>query len=384
MAADLEAPDDEGAGESWFVPRPSSALMDLPVAYQWEVTRRHPYYLRFWPLAHRYHSGPSTDPQQRALEAAAALILRGIGVSSDPPAPGSTLESLGAGSLSQAWESGAVAPITFRGLVGMLLAGLPPDLLGEVGRLLQECGAAAGQGTGERYRFLMDLFALRHPALDAFPPRPVIGVNVSAPQRVITEAMERLTRQWKDQLDIGERRRRDDKLDEYLAVWDLREGWRIDRYDGSQERTLREIAQELKVAVSTAANRYRSGFRLIVGREYSPALWARVLGFLKVSDWLDPQELPRRTLRRPWRDRRPREVPESVLQAPGAGREAPGLLNTAGVSDGEIADVELVLDIQHLVAEGWSNAEIVTELELTAPGAEEMIEFLRQRHQELL
>jgi hypothetical protein len=384
MAADLEAPDNEGAGESWFVPRPSSALMDLPVAYRWEVTRRHPYYLRFWPLAHRYHSDPSTDPQQRALEAAAALILHGIGVSSDPPAPGSSLESLGAGSLSQAWKSGAVAPVTFRGLVGMLLAGLPPDLLGEVGRLLQECASAAGPEPGERYRFLTDLCALRHPALDALPGRPMVSVNIGAPQRIITQALEQFTRQWKEQQGISERRRRDDKLNDYLAVWDLREGWLSDHYDASRARTLREIGQELRVPVSTAANRYRSAFRLIVGREYSPALWARVLGFLKVCDWLDPQELPRRTLRRPWRDRQPREVPESVLQAPGAGREAPGLLNTAGVSDGEIAHVDLVLDIQHLVAEGWSNAEIVAELELAAPGAEEMIEFLRQRDQDLL
>ena len=78
------------------------------------------------------------------------------------------------------------------------------------------------------------------------------------------------------------------------------------------------------------ANRYRSAFRLIVGRDYSPALWARVLGFLKVYEWLDPQELPRRTLRRPWQDRQPRAVNESALQAPGAGQGQPACLTAPG------------------------------------------------------
>jgi hypothetical protein len=384
MAADLQAPDGERAEESWFVPRPLSALMDLPVAYRWEVTRRHPYYVRFWELARRYHRGPSAEPPQRDLEETAVLVLQGIGVGGEPPAPDASPESLGAGDLSQAWESGAVAPVTFRGLVGMLLADLPPDLLVRLGRLLQDCGAAAEQGEDHRYRILMELVALQHPALDAFPPRPVVGVNVNAPQRVITEAMERLTRQWKEQQGIAERRRRDDKLDDYLAVWDLREGWQTDHYDGSRERTLREISQETKVPLSTAANRYRSAFRLIVGRDYSPALWARVLGSLKVCDWLDPQELPRRTLRRPWHDPQPRAVPESVLQAPGAGRGATGLLSRAGVSDAEVDHVDLVLDIQQLLAEGRSNAEIVDALGLTLPGAEEAIEYLRQRHQDQL
>src|SRR5262245_54783249 len=128
MAPGHEAAGDETSKESWIVTRPRSILMDLPVAFRWEVTRRHPCYLRFWELAHRRHTDPGTDPQQLALEESAVAILLAIGVSGDPPPPGSSPESLGAG-LGQAWESGAVAPVTFRGLVGMLLADLPADLL---------------------------------------------------------------------------------------------------------------------------------------------------------------------------------------------------------------------------------------------------------------
>lgn len=89
MTSDHETPGNEAAEEPWFVPRPPAALMDLPVAYRWEVTRRHPYYLRFRELARRRYSQPSTDPSKLAPERGAVLVLLGIGVSGDPPAPAS-------------------------------------------------------------------------------------------------------------------------------------------------------------------------------------------------------------------------------------------------------------------------------------------------------
>src|SRR6202040_1897099 len=111
-----------------------------------------------------------------------------------------------------------------------------------------------------------------------------------------------------------EKRRRDDKLDEFLAVWDLREGWAGDHYDGSQEQTLRQISRHRAIPLSTVENRYRSAFRLIVGRDYSPPLWVRVLGLLKLTEWVDPEALPKLAARRPWRQRQPRPIPETVLQ----------------------------------------------------------------------
>jgi hypothetical protein len=222
------------------------------------------------------------------------------------------------------------------------------------------------------------------PALDGLSKRPVVGVNVQAPLRAIAEAAEKMARGWKEQLGIGERRRRDDKLDEYLAAWDRREGWATDRYDSSREQTLREIAQDLRVPLSTAANRYRSAFRLIIGREYTPALWAETIGSVKAYQWLDPGALPRRALHRPWRERQPRAVPEAALLAPGQGAAATGVLHTLGPSQGEIAYTDLVLDIQELIARGRSNADIVAALELTSPAAEDLIAHLRQRQQDQL
>ena len=365
-------------GESWFVLRPPTVLMEVPVAFRWEVTRRHPYYLRFWELAHRHHQQPSADPQQRDLEWSAVLILQGIGMGDDPPHPGTELENLGGGSLSQAWESGAVAPITLRGLVGLLLTALPPEARQEVGQFLVASGQPGNDATRRLYQSLTELNSLKSPELACFPRALVVGINGDAPQRVVVQAVEQLVRGWKEERNIPERRRRDDKLEDYLAVWDLREGWAGDRYHGDQEKTLRQIAEQLAVPLSTVANRYRSAFRLIVGRDYAPELWARVMGFLKVCDILGP-ELPRRTLRRPWRSPQRQPVSETVLGGATAGDSPSRLLQTLGVSQAETDYVDLVLDIQDLVKRGRSNEEIMAALELSSPEASEAIDYLRTR-----
>ncbi len=44
------------AEESWIILRPLEVLMDLPFTFRWEVTRRHPCYLRLWELARGHYS----------------------------------------------------------------------------------------------------------------------------------------------------------------------------------------------------------------------------------------------------------------------------------------------------------------------------------------
>jgi hypothetical protein len=373
----------EPAAESWIVPRPPQILMELPFAYRWEVTRRHPYYLRFWEFAHRFHQQPSNDPTRRGLEETAALILRGIGVSGDPTSPATSAEGLGAGNLSQAWEGGAVAQTTFRALLGILLLELPPELRGQVGQLFLASQQAEGDPQQQKHDLVSALCRLKHPALDAFPNRPLVGINLHAPQRVITEAVESFVRKWKEETGIPERRRRDDKLDEYLAVWDRREGWVGDHYDVAREQTLREIAKERTLAVSTTANQYRSAFYLIFGQDYTPELWSRVLGCLKICEFVDPQQMPKRTLLRPWRSPQPRLVPESALQPAGMEENRRGILNTVAISQAEIGSLELQLDIQELIALGRSNKEISELLEMTSETASDLIDYLRARRQDL-
>jgi DNA-binding Lrp family transcriptional regulator len=378
-----EVPSDQTVDEPWIVTRPSTLLMELPVNSRWEVTRRHPYYLRFWYLAHQYHQQPATDPQQQSWEESAVLVLQAIGVSGDPPPPGASSESLGANSLSKGWESGAVAPITFRGLADMLLFGLPPEARLELGQLLTASAESTEDPSYQNYQFLLELKKLRHSAFDAFPNKPVVGINVHAPQRVVVQAIEHLLRQWKEKSEIPERRRRNYKPDDYLAVWDLREGWTMDHYDSAREQTFLQIAQQLGVPISTVANRYRSAFRLIVGRDYTAELWARVLGFLKVAELVDPEELPKQTLRRPWRSRQPRRpVPESVLQPSHSDGESDRILNVAGVCQDEIAYRNLILDIKALLEQGESNDAIRQKLELSSSFSDDAFHILRTRHQD--
>lgn len=338
-------------------------------------------FLEIWKLAQSRHQQPSTDQARRALEESAALILMGIGVSGSPPDPADSAESLGTSGLGQGWQSGAISRTTFRGLVNIMLLDLPADLRRQLGELLvnsaQEVDTA--QARHDRIR---ELAAMEHSKLNAFPNRPLVAINLQAPLRTITEAMEAVVRHWKEEIGIPERRRRDDKLEDYLAVWDLREGWKKDHYDSNKERTLRQIAAELSIPQSTAANRYRSAFYSIIGKEYSLERWARTLGFLKVCDWVDPNDLPRQTLRRLRTTPQRRPVVESVLQPGAPGREP--LLNVVGVTSEEVSLVDLLHDIYDLIDQGKSNDMIIEALELSSPSSHELLDNLRSRHKDKL
>jgi hypothetical protein len=363
----------EDSDDAWLVVRPPAVLMELPLATRWEVTRRHPYYLHFWQAARRHHQQPSTDPLQRALDEAAVLILLAIGVSCEPPPPSADWESLGASQLSRAWQSGAVAPVTLRSLVGMLLAALPPDACASVGEILQDHAAANTPAKERLFSSLQLLGNCKNPALDCFPNAPVLGINVNAPQRVIEEAVITQVQQWKKERGLSERRRRDDKLEEYLAVWDLREGWCEDHYDLDREKTLRKIAQDQHISLSTVANRYSSAFRLIVGADYTPERWVRVIAAWKIAFSDTEVSKAARVFRRPQRSPIRQPVPASRLVD--ASKE---WLEQTGIAKDEIAMTDLFLDIRTLIDAGRTDEEIMQELELPQD-APPLIAYFRQR-----
>jgi len=141
MGPEDATPTGEEVDQSWYISRPSTVLMGLPVAGRWEVTRRHPCYLRFWREANDYYRQPSVDPTQLKIQELAVLLLRNIGVSGPLPPPGASAESLGSTALSQIWQQGAVAPSTYRSLASMLLADLPAEVQVAVGSLLVTAGS---------------------------------------------------------------------------------------------------------------------------------------------------------------------------------------------------------------------------------------------------
>lgn len=377
-----------GEGESWIIPRPNLDLMRLPIEFKWEVTRRHPYYLRFWELARSAHLSPSNDSQQREQEETAKLILLAIGVSGCPATPTTTFQELGGEVLGEIWRDGAIVPMTYRALVSMLLAGLPQNVVRDLGALFVSASEESGDPTSRLFTMLSRLDQIPHEVLDQAVSRPIVGVNLHAPQKRIVDALAELVRQLKEQEKIQETRRRDDKYAKYLDVWDQREGWTGSDYDLEKEKTLRRIALENSESISTIASQYRSAFRMIVGRVYSPELWARVIGFIKVYDWVLVDELParyRRSIVRESQSPNPSVVSETRLMSSRSDSDDPiSLLNTIGISADELSYAELAMDIQALIVKRKDDDEILTELELKSPDAQALVQYFRERHADSL
>ncbi|HEV3342105.1 MAG TPA: hypothetical protein VG125_17190 [Pirellulales bacterium] len=311
----------------------------------------------------------------------AVLILAGIGIARSvaPIDPKLSVDAFEGPALGAAWAGGAVAPATFRTLGGMLLAALPATQRAQLGRLLTESSEYDSRDSRQMAGIYERFANFKDVVWDGFPDAPVLSINLQMPQRAITEAVEQLVREWKEKHGIPERRRRDDSLDDYLAVWDLREGWFDGEYSGSREKTFHAISHELGIPVPTATSRYRSAFRLIAGHEYAPDLWIRLMGPFKLLNAIDASDGLLR--RRPWRSPNLRPVTESVLLPGRTETESADFLAAAAVTESEIDLVDVSLDIQTLLHRGRTDEEILCELELRE-SCRDLIAELRRRHEE--
>ena len=385
--ATMASADQEGitseTPRSWLLFRPQEVTMSMPFEYRWEFTRRHPYYLALWESARRHHQSPSDRVEQRRLDSVSVQILTTIGVSPSvvPPDPRLSQESLGTLDLGGIWEGGAVAPAILRTLAQMLLQALPASQRIQLGRLLIESAEYDSQDSVHMYGIYQRLVEFKDAAWDTFPDAPVFSINLEAPQRAITDAVEKLVRQLKEKHAIPERRRREESLADYLAVWDLREGWGDGAYDASRDQIFRTIAKTTKVPISTVISRYRSAFRFLSGHDYTPALWFRLMGKLKLSRFFGDHAGEGLTMRRPWRSPNPRPVTEAVLLPGRKERESPEYLAAIGITASDIAQVDLLMDIETLIDRGMKDDdEIIAELELDLPTAKELVAEIRARH----
>ena len=382
MASNDDAANQIGTARSWLLFRPSDVLKSLPLEYRWEFTRRHPYYLQFWQKARQRYEHPSEDPVEHRLEEIAIMILRCIGVASTlaPTDPQLGPEALGTGELAAAWAGGAVAPAMLRTLAQMLLLVLPAQQRAQLGRLLNESAEYDSRDSAHMYGIAIRLAEMKEPVWDTYPEAPIVSINLEMPQRAITDAIEQLVRKWKDDAGIVEHRRRDEKLPDYLRVWDLREGWHDGRYDGARDMTLRAIAEETGVKIQTLIDRYRTAFRYLSGHDYSRELWIRLMGPVKLSRYFVRSESVGLGLRRPWRSPNLRPVTEAVL-LPGRNEpESPEFIAASQVSASEFDLVDLSLDIETLIGRGRTDAEIIEELEIKTFSATDLLVELRRRH----
>ena len=135
-----------------------------------------------------------------------------------------------------AWLSGAVHPVSLRGLAGILIAFLSKETLQSLRDVFQH---AAREDTDEqpasKIEAIHALLALGHSDLDTFPEEPFVSINPAASERQIIDSIGQLLRQWKSDLQLGQRRNRTDRYDEYLQVFDLREASRNGTMSGRRK-----------------------------------------------------------------------------------------------------------------------------------------------------
>ena len=313
-------------------------------------------------------------------------MLQQINFTGDPLPPQRGNEMFVDDELASFWMDGAISPIRVRTLVTNMFACLPPETLQAVGELLIR-GAAVDRKSQEAYLLVQDMSKGKYPHFDDLFPELMININPRAPQRAIIRAVDDLVRSYKEKHGISETRRRDDRFDEYIAVWDLREGWANGQYDCQREKLFKQIAEEVRRPLQTVVNQYNSAFRLIFGHDYSPEAWFNGVGLLKYLELIGGG-LARITKMRPKQTRRPREVPESTLQSkkPACADNDDGddhgggtAYQTATPQAANLGDIELAMDLQSLISRGYTNSQILTELDIQS---EELVNYFRDHHQQ--
>jgi len=203
-------------------------------------------------------------------------------------------------------------------------------------------------------------------------------VNPAASQRLISEAIKDLHAQSKDERELKEKRDRSDKIETYLEVWDLREGFSEEgAYNIFKEQTLSEIAKVVGSSISTVSNHYRSAFELIIGKPYSPELWWGTMGVFKLNEFNFENTVISQL--RPRKSRSPRPVPESIL---GVGID---ILDQSSQTDEYMqAYNDLMIDLKSFIEQGLNDEEIHLRLKLEAevPELKEALTWMRSRKSE--
>ncbi|WDI43729.1 hypothetical protein [Bremerella sp. P1] len=360
----------------FFLPRPKGQIQSLPVEFRWEVTRRHPAYVSFWEPAGEFFAAVlNATAQEEVVRPIAAVIVNAVGVSGAAPDPSLEFDELGDQGSSNSWRSGAISPLTIRGMISRLLVVLKPEEFRQIMQSMLDAMESKDDEVEQRMEALLSLQRIGEPLDNAFP-EPLVTINPRMANGIVKRDVDLLLSEWRDRLAINMGRDRSDKYVEYLQVWDAREGWEKGTYFADREQTLREVAETLGIDDANANSRYRRAFELITGYQYSPAMWVRFMGIVKLSQ-SSVEALGRIARRRPLRNRASREVPESVL-SPSEGTQGiiSGLSLEVGRANEELLD--LMIDISQRMDSGASNEEIQESLGI-AGELNEVLDLLRSQ-----
>ena len=355
-----------------LVSRPRDPFLQLPLKLRWEVTRRHPYYLRFWKNAAASGDEPS------ALRDKARLLLLAINVVGIPADPATKFEELNGSHVNLSFLGGAIAPLTYRSFAIILAERLTSETMRCIGRELTLAADVNRDSVEEHYRLIRRLTDLKLPELDMVANKGIVSFNPRSPLRAIVDDLESYVSGVKREHTIEETRRRFDKIGEYLQVWDQREGWNGSGYDFLSGQRLSEIAKSKKHRLRTISDRYRSAFEVITGHTYHPDLWFDLFGSLRFEKCIAKGH--KLNFGRPLRERQLRPVSESVLQP---FCDASSLLETATGTTPDIEVSDLRMDIKNLVAAGKSDDQIATALGNSSPAVVKAVENLREHMKEM-
>jgi len=321
---------------------------------------------------------PCSDEGEAFLRQLALIHLGAIGVSGEPPDPEVAFAELDADKLHAAWLSGAVQPISIRGLAAGLLARLSQEAsLFLVDLFLLTSREDRDEELPRSIQAIQKLYGTQFPELDKFFDEPVVSINPAATEVQVLQALNPLLAEWKQRENFSERRDRSEKFDRYFEVWDLREGWTGSGYDRRRDRPLKEIARTLMRPLSTVGDQYLRAFELVTGHCYRRELWFRLFGPLKVQDLVLHPDMAKADIR-PLKSPSPRPVSESLLHAGQAHELDLGGLSSAVRRNRELDVVDLRMDVESLLTAGATTQEILKSLNLPEI-AIELVEYLRQR-----
>ncbi len=364
--------------ESFIVPRPPFQLRSLPIRWRWEVTRRHPYYQLAWQRAREHLKGtPSGSEFESLLRQLAVRHLTAIGVSGEPPDPTVPFEQLGAEQLNDAWLSGAVHPISIRGMVAGMLATVSPETTLQLANVfLRATKPEDADRLPSVDQALEMLYRSESSDLDSYFDEPIVSINPVSSEKKIHEALDRLLAEWKEKKGLSAQRDRSDKFGSYIEVWDRREGWTGSGYDRGRELPLKKIAQEIKRPIPTVADQYLRAFQLVTGHSYNRERWFQLFRPLKLCELVTGEA----TLEgmRPLKSPSRKPISESILLPGHDWENSLGMVGSASAVDDGAAIRQLRRDIESLLSAGASNEEIVETLELK-PDSTDLVEYFRQR-----
>ena len=356
---------------SWVIPRPQEVIAHLPLQYQWEFTRRHAYYVMFWaPSEMHVLNQLSDEPIDDFVSEISKIILAQIGVSSPTIPPDREWNDIAPGDEWSPWTSGALGRIGLRGLASALVTTQSKDTLKSLSLLLWDASQLSESDITGQYRLLRRITEGDYPGFDSLLPKLIVSINPASSEAAIKSAIKTIVRDYRDESGMPSTRIRADKFDEYLRIWDLREGWNGGTYEGSKASKLEQIAVETGKNVSTIRDHYKAAFRLITGQEYSPEIYYQVLRYFQILGLIGSSDGPKP--RRAGRTKSVAGVNESELSV-----DANTLANVAARANGILDEDDNRIIIEAIHSDK-STADIVAEFDLE-PHVFGLIEDFRER-----